>query len=929
MASNRSKLFFFSFIAAGAAIVSIFQNCAPKNFDIEVRAPSSDVDRLGEGASHVVEMSAATREIPPLKLFFVVDNSYTMKVNQDHLAESFEAMFAGENATSLKSFNTEVFLINTAQRTIDTASETSMGWTQSLAMTNLLGVQKSTLDLESLSLSNLLFTDRGSILSGAVAGDTLGYSVQKSTEGALKYTFAPAPVLGFREANGVLKSSASIKKGANEDPSLLVADFKERLAILDASRDRRLFPSVSDNESGLCAMARIVRENQGLLNSGDISAFVLVSDENDADVSGANCLKSVTHHTGEMDLSNGWCEKRRTSFSYAKSQEKCRVKSVEKYSYRYYFDQTSIKYNRLNPNKCTIPQFRLEYYSRYFDRIKTKINFRLQQCETADGATQINCALVNAPEQKVIGDFTASCSEKALAINPKALNPTCVRVEETDSSCSLADSTCIKKWSVVRSGEYRDGAVPSDCNAFAASVGKEVDSAHSAICSVNSSPNRIQNSACSASNIANGGVATIESKDIKVNGLLDLVACEVAAKADGGSSFSSFVANSANCAQLSKANLATATKVEGHIPVLGLEVNQTIGSSSSPASCLSAVDAAVRAHVSSSYPTVPSGGVCKIIGSQGSESIQNISSGTVLVGGESLSCSQYAAKICSDSNGAKVQCSSSAFIDYANVNHTSVDAQLACNTKCNSSDFAKGVCGGLLEEGVNPEWTIGQYLVAKKGAISADVYYNGSTRYSCSAAVSGFEGAWVEKVATNHSCESIAGVPRYFKPNGGVYRSRELVKEPVTNDLAVTASEGDDLPAYIFKKTASLFGNQLPFVSVFVNQEGDNLGAGGSVGSAYSRLATIMGGQTHKVSLNDYSPAISQLSTEIRKRMERSFKIKDMIPGQKILRVWQKASGQSNYVELTSGKWTSSGNSVTISNEVPMSLGDSFKFEYQ
>lgn len=290
-----------------SAICLSFQNCSQVNFET---APSLLERFVCDDAGNCLMKGSAILtagvDLPPLKMFVVVDNSYTMKANQFNLASNFDEMFAANNSANLTPFDTTAYLINTAQHSYGYGSTT-------LASLNNTLLPMSALQLltpDDFNNQNRPIAS-GGLLNGRVAGDVIGYRIALDND---HWTFLPAPVLGF---NGGVVLSDSIRKPANQDSSNFRTEFQERLRLFnpDYSPDNaagRFFPETQDLESAMCATARILRNPSSYLQNGDQSVFLMITDENEADPTGKDCVQSV-FKTAE-NVVDAYCEERGTTY---------------------------------------------------------------------------------------------------------------------------------------------------------------------------------------------------------------------------------------------------------------------------------------------------------------------------------------------------------------------------------------------------------------------------------------------------------------------------------------------------------------------------------------------------------------------------------------------------------------------------------------
>lgn len=307
---------------------------------------------------------------PPVKLFFIVDNSNTMRDDQQRLSQSFGTLFSQANSANLTQFNTSTWVFNTAQKNDPwmsarddfghpRPSELEYYYNSNISAANLTPEQISTQVTSNRLLTPLTSqqynpdgsyeyiqncqlgtldgaraTSNGidpgtpSCTYGHVSGDVIGYR-NSAGSGAQFYQFDIMPVSLLRAGPGganalpqLVSRSSSLPMGAN--PALVSQysqDFSERVSILNPFlySSEKWDPILTQHESGLCAAARILQSGQ-YIQQGDQASFVIVSDENDQDPMGNNCLSA----SGNVTIEYGRCAQRGTRFGY-QTPASCRM----------------------------------------------------------------------------------------------------------------------------------------------------------------------------------------------------------------------------------------------------------------------------------------------------------------------------------------------------------------------------------------------------------------------------------------------------------------------------------------------------------------------------------------------------------------------------------------------------------------------------
>lgn len=324
------------FVISAFITVMFFQNCsqvAVSDLTLADKQEQARIIRVGAGEV-VVEVGASQYEkteseftvgsiaVPNLKQFWIVDNSGTMEVNNLNLANSFGAMFDQQNQDSLYKFDTTAYLFSTAQ-TIPSfkTSTTNQAFIYDIvnrqndyfAMTN---ITESIFDLK-LRTATQNF--------GLLPGDNVGYSVKKINNSNTDFAIKAAPVLTKKLSGANVLLTSLINKPAKTDTSAFETEFKGKLAVLQSARvpttvSNGIYYQQSaqaiDKESGLCAVARILDDPNSMYTASDLLAFTIVTDENENDVSGKNCLKRTAYQQQNVDLVNGACWEYQTPVKY-------------------------------------------------------------------------------------------------------------------------------------------------------------------------------------------------------------------------------------------------------------------------------------------------------------------------------------------------------------------------------------------------------------------------------------------------------------------------------------------------------------------------------------------------------------------------------------------------------------------------------------
>lgn len=434
--------------------------------------------------------------VPPLKQVWIVDNSGTMVTNNINLANSFGSMFSQTNKDSLYKFETTSYLLSTAQ-TIPSYKSSSRSSVEEVA-----NLQNDFLTRGILSESDFISQYRALDLnSGKIPGDNVGIQVRRSASSSTDFAISSAPVLGYSLANG-FRLEKAVNKPANIDTAQFEDEFKRRLSVLQYQRVPKIQSVVNgitvedaqsakilDKESGLCGLARVLDNPQGMFSNGDLLAVTIVTDENENDVAGLNCLKRTAYLRGSENYVSGKCVEYRTPISIqtrSRDAKTCTLSGESSYqaAFPYSYPYAMVSYYQQKSAEVTTsttPQTKIswktptsynqyeqyqtkavyytwksvpavyEYYLRqitvkYYTNVCTQIN--------SDGTSTLKCVASSSPTSKVIdGTSYSTCTAAAKALNSNAVIATSAYIsadklpdcslptaEKLVSSCATADT---------------------------------------------------------------------------------------------------------------------------------------------------------------------------------------------------------------------------------------------------------------------------------------------------------------------------------------------------------------------------------------------------------------------------------------------------------------------------------------------------------
>jgi hypothetical protein len=400
------------FLFSAFITVMFFQNCSQvsvSDLTLADKQEQARILRIGAGEA-LVEVGASQYEktqtefqvglnaVPNLKQFWIVDNSGTMVANNLNLANSFSAMFDQSNQDSLYKFDTTAYLFSTAQ-TIPSYKGTS---NDRAVISDIQGRQNNYFMMSAIT-DNIFDSQLRSATqnSGLLPGDNVGYSVKKINSSNTDFEIKIAPVLSKNYVGGQLQLSSLINKPANTNTTAFETEFKNKLAILKSDRvptslsngiSYQQSAQVIDKESGLCAIARILDDPSAMYSASDLLAFTVVTDENENDLSGRNCLKRTAYQQQNVDLVNGRCSEFETPFSYSVTTQVpnptyCNVGGQNGYQAQFEYNtySTNISYRVLDKAGATT-----------YSTPQTKVNYTTPKTKTQQYETLVTYYLKSA-----------------------------------------------------------------------------------------------------------------------------------------------------------------------------------------------------------------------------------------------------------------------------------------------------------------------------------------------------------------------------------------------------------------------------------------------------------------------------------------------------------------------------------------------------
>ena len=967
-----------------SAILFSFQNCAPVKFE-GVEQASKVVNQSIPGSAVVT--AGDTDTFPPLKLVFVVDNSGTMQINQINLSSAFGKMFEGSNASNLTPFESTAYLFNTSQKSID-KNNALFAKVPSI----------SPFELNGRTYADLMGMRGTTTTQGLLAGDLAGYAAKLEDKAGLKtVNYIPAPVVGIKQAGSLATVSLGVSKTQDGSVADFAKEFRDRIAILDPARSAidsgtlsGILDPIVDKESGLCALARVMKNNENFVPKGSVAAFVVVSDENDADPSGSACIDQVADYQSTEDYIDGRCEQDRTVLSYRPlntnpASASCNVSYNVGFNYSYTYSipttivtyytkarsyerpQSTVTY-RNYMNQQTIPQTLVKYFtfSYTYELKQTEVTYFKQTapCPMRDGVCT-GPATYQSYKTNLEGDFADNCSTfvsgrlpSGALYSESGYLPSCKTAAPLAKSGTCPNSpnvqNCVKVYSSAANEtatlagvlgsqtcvQFATGKLPS--NAVYNDAGKTptcVDATQVLAVTEGKCPSSTN---CVDSFSAPKTAVITGAKQFCDTNVVGKLGANAVYNNDGGYKPTCVAATSKKITQESGECPATLdpnamvtcvnapkgplTKTLEYAPTAGqtceafgkLPSDAYLGNASYPVSCASGTPVNKSTTGSISYANL-SLTSDPALSSCSDAIVTKVKSDKNLTAYDKVSCT-----VTSYNKGA------TSYSGMCSTASTNAVCNVATKKGCTDSQVAAGdqylaevseLWSGAFD--CNTACSATSFCAAKPGTV-------GQNYYACRVTAAPPE---VKKVFTQELASNTAVCPtgQNLVKTKGPYKTSGTK----TRYVAGTLSESGDpaaLSKYIRNRSQEIFGEELPSVSVFVRQPGDSLGTNGSLGTAYNEFADAMGGQKRSVLSNadGYATALVDLGTMVREKLNRSLFAKEVGSGQKIIRVYHRKQGTTDWGSpLPKTEWSASGGTVTLSSGFDFEYGDEFKIDFQ
>ncbi len=941
-------------------LVTSFQNCSNWNGSVAVLSKpldDSSVNTLpveyvpppkSDKTSKFYEVEMGNRtNFPDLKMFFIVDNSYTMKQAHENLAASFEKMYLGNSSQNLTPFNTSIYLFSTAQYNSNSISASLKA---KLPSKNASAINNSR-DNNFINLS----IDRDLNLSGNLAGDIIGYSTHNKLNSDLREVgfskfieYQPAPVMSFDIEPNTGRNIASneIKKEKNEQAQDVVAAFKDKLSVLSPTRSlgknfkitsstinnvviktiEGEFNEVLDHESGLCAISRVLRNNTDYLKAGDLASFILVTDEDDYDPYGQNCIQLES--TQELSPSeSGWYQKAKcvSTNNYYQGNLRYQVTQTPSCIINYKTGYTASITGREAKTKVKYSTESYKKNATYWKSTtanpvyETKLVFSKssQECYSNDGIPSCKDPVITTATSIVPGDYSAppECKNKALLLGAIIDDTKLV----TCSRNQIGGGTTYN--------QITDEAFDSslDCLFYVSGKGGLTNDAnHPYSCSTNIYT--VFNDENYTTEISGSRATLCPPNDpTKTNNFINnQLAAITHSTAVGHTPTCVDGANNNTDVTLASTSV-TYSNSTNTLPLLDPSVYPTAGTYS-----ISSTDTKLSSIIGNFNISNSAYSNLKL-----SIIHQESTTGPINLSQNEVCNSSYATNKCNTISGCKFPVNSSPTTSYSTpitLVTTGTSKDMNCNLLCSdvkkvvngeqSSYCSPGSEGMLLKEFINNNIN---------SAIDGSCEFISNTLQTKSYDLNTFGGdAGIEMPQADYLSYQCSSGTKL--PVGNAYQ-RTITSATIQNTIEAVNGEklsvnkkipDQPLFSYIDQKSQELMGSgNKPLFTLFTPKSMD------INKSNYGQLINLSKGQVADLNSGDYSPALDKLSEVIKERLNRSIQIENLEDGEQVLHIWRQTPDNQWGEEIKSENWTQNGKTILFNESLKIELTDKFKIEYK
>lgn len=1028
-----------------------YQNCSKLSFKMEdegYRRAGLLEDENGRPIPYYQSFAIGAESIqyPDLKMVFVLDNSKSMEANRINFSAAFKNLFNNENKEILKPFNTTIFITTTAQLSMTDISKLNQLPSRSPA---------------SLVNSNFgdLQKERSPVVTGALPGDIFGLyhlSGVDSLTGIEKHSFLPASLVGISADNsGKAKILMSLTKAPYQDPAQMIQDFESRVALLQwndgswNSSNQDAKAQVVDNESGLCAVSRIMRHPDEFMQQGDLLSIAIFSDEDDKNSTGSGnesaCIDSIHVAPVNQQLTTVNCKRDATKITFDQYKSDCQINYNTPSKCILSYDQTTtsapscnVSYKSIIKSSCPVSyktiatsakcivSYRDSFkFTLYGNKITTDITVPASVINDGYFGLSLTNGNLTSVSTKTQAGRVGDCKSQIISLveaNGNGARLSSSDLATIDKNLTTGVLKCAVKAVAFQTAsttfgfvEYADvnytsnvttsaRAVCSNASKLMTKIGTlSSDIELSGECSIDS-VNLVSNKDLVLANSKYSDQTTC-SNYFSNNAFLahstqptysaQVLSSSIVASADG-------LASSADCVVGNKSTILTVLRNTGKLSgsitdakVYDFTVNQagfkaaaydvnTLKTSNQAitdgAGCTNLTDTTKLPSLKSSVCTIAGDSNCLVSGSVvAAKTTTKTGLASTYFGLDQNSCvNKSSASISTLCNAAGVSCGAASYTAGSSGSATiAVNDQNSCN-KANITNFKNTYCAGDTSTAAGSCYATATTNFILKGStiLSQGVVSNAYPgTFDCSsscASAGGFckissgifagtvnqylESSGRSCVTATHLQESqspaetpvlSSSVPANLNDYACLKKADGFIAVDKTDAGSKTGNPSVDyvyvtedlngqpmsFTDYFYEKSQDMFGQSLhPIVNVFTLDAtfGDQINPNGqsSYGVNYQKFADKLQGSKYSVVRSDYGLALKNLGTVIQQKLARSAKIALKDPNkQQIRRVWLTRAGQEE-VELDSTEWGAAGSSLTINENVTISLGDQVRVEF-
>lgn len=933
MKSSRDKNFLtkrvIGFSVVGLGLSSLFMNCSSPYSLVAVPQAASSI----QTSQFTITQGKVN---PPLDLFFIIDNSASMKANQVNLSQSFQNIFTS-NQGNLSQFNTTVYVYSTAS-TLNPGNE---------------------MNVPTRAPSSISFIPTDTVANlASVPGNIFGiYDNLTGIYGTAPFSayFNPAAVLDMdADAGHVINSfqipSAATSTNYNSAVTSATQKFTNRLGYLNPT-NQYAYGYETNISSGLCSMSRILRHahDQNLIGSGDAAAFIMVSDDDDRlnvrNDSGNQCTESVLGGSSYVD---GTCGHYEQDYNY-NTTATLTYQTGTQFTYE---SGTRINYSYPSSENCVINYQDGYKFTSTYDLVQTQVSY--SSCtQLADGfcLSQANVSILlagnyasgggvcNQNMTSLVSNPMSGTAFTCTAANQAGLTgPSGVDANTSGQSCSQATANSLAGLNKINvsctlgsldiyQGKTVYGQAVGTCTNFCSGNSVTYKSCVLTNTNVNSTSATLAlgtngitscNSSCPSSDSAVCGNSTISNyiSSLHVNAV-----CNPTAPTSPATSVLT----------LSQASDVNENFYACNTSISGLSIAQGNAAVCAGASNMNACIQSLQ-HGANTLP------LCQL-NSPSSQPTATYSAGVLVDVGCNTSCANSSG-LCSSTPYATVKdfihgtknngvCLSSAnggLKTYTLKFQPAFAKSSTCSALCSST--VTGSCDGA-GWGAGGGSTVAQYISHIGGDTTCNSpstrYVSDTPKFIVDSASSYTDASQGSGAGTSNACVSFPQSPSFALTNSAPY-----FLASATNYVAGDSThKAADFQNFVVSQSQQVLGANNPLsLSLIVHTASDNLPSGTDISTQYINLAGALGSTQISGVTSNYNSALAGTSNYIIASTLYQY-VLPVSSDKKVISVSVMRKNTATWVLLTSGQWSWSGQTLSLGQSLALNIGDqvSYKFE--